>query len=131
MQVDLTQQYLNANDTPALTGDTQEPITLKFMLIQALLSEVGPDGRPIPPDEKVKRYSLFRDIKKSTGTIELPAEDIAILKNAAKTFNVLVMGQTHEMLERGAPKPMPFHVRQPENIIPERAPFNPDSYKDA
>jgi hypothetical protein len=110
MLIDLTQTYVNADDSPAITADTKRPVTLKFMLIQAVLSGVGPDGRPVPPDEKIKRYSLFRDLKKAEYTIELPAEDIAILKNAAKIFETLVMGQTHEMLERSAVKPLAYDV---------------------
>jgi hypothetical protein len=98
MLIDLTQVYVNSDDTPALTGDTRQPITLRFMLVQALLAE-SPN---VSTEEKIKRYSLFRDIKKAGDTIELPVEDIAVLKRAATIFSTLVMGQTHEMLERAA-----------------------------
>jgi hypothetical protein len=103
MLIDLTQAYVNADDSLAITVDTKEPVTLRFMLIQALLSDTGPDGRPVPGDEKIKRFSLYRDLKKAGNTLELPAEDVALLKNASKIFATLVVGQTHEMLERRAP----------------------------
>jgi hypothetical protein len=106
MLIDLMQTYVNADDSSAVTADTKQPVTLKFMLIQAVLSDVGPDGRAVQSDEKIKRYSLYRDLKKAGATLELPAEDIAILKNAAKIFPTLVMGQTHEMLERQVLTPL-------------------------
>jgi hypothetical protein len=102
MLLDLAQTYVNADDSPAIAADTKLPVTLKFMLIQALLSGVGGNGQPVPPDQKLKRYSLYRDLKKASGTIELPAEDVALLKDAVKIFDTLVLGQTHEMLERSA-----------------------------
>ncbi len=109
MLIDLSQIYVNADDSPAVTADTKQPVTLKFMLVQVLLSGVGADGQPLRTEEKIKRYSLYRDIKKASDTVELPAEDVALLKQAANAFDTLVMGQTHEMLERGAMQPIPFH----------------------
>jgi hypothetical protein len=111
MLIDLTQTFVNADDSPAVIAGTQTPVTLKFMLIQAILAEASPDGRPVPPDEKIKRYSVYRDLKKAGATIELPAEDVALLKDAAKIFPTLTLGQTHEMLERTAVKPIPFKER--------------------
>lgn len=108
MLIDLTQVYLNADDSPAVTADTRVPVTLKFMLIQALLAGVGPEGQPLQSDDKIKRYSLYRDLKKADGVIELPAEDVALLKHAVKVFDTLVLGQTHEMLERTTPQMIPF-----------------------
>ena len=115
MLIDLSQTYVNADDSPALTADTKQPVTLKFMLIQALLAGVGSDGRAVPPDEKIKRYSLYRDLKRAGASIELPAEDVALLKNAVKIFETLVLGQTHEMLERTAAKPVPFDAGHDQN----------------
>ena len=110
MLIDLSQTYLNADDSPAITADTKVPVTLKFMLIQALLSNTGPDGATLKAEDKLKRYSLYRDLKKAGDSVELPAEDVVFLKEAAKSFiDTLVLGQTHEMLERGAMQPIPFH----------------------
>ncbi len=121
MLIDLSQTYVNADDSPAVTADTKEPVTLKFMLIQALLSDVGFEGSPLRADDKIKRYSLYRDLKKAGANIELPAEDVALLKHVAKSFGTLVLGQTHEMLERGAvrDKTIPY-IEVPEII--ERLP---------
>jgi hypothetical protein len=113
MLIDLTQTYLNADDSPAIAADTKAPVTLKFMLIQALLSGIGSNGQPVPPDEKIKRYSIYRDLKKAGATIEMPAEDVALMKDAVKVFDTLVLGQTHEMLERTAAKPIPYYPDEP------------------
>jgi len=98
MLIDLDQTYVNADDSPAVTADTRQPVTLKFMLIQALLG--GNDGTP---EDKLRRYSLYRTLKKAGSTVELPVEDIAFLKKAATAFDTLVLGQTHDMLERALP----------------------------
>lgn len=95
-KIDITQQYHNADDTPAVDAATGAPITLKDILTQVCLNE------KCPPDEKVKRYSLFRDLKKSqVGYVQWNAEEVALLKSAIKdTHGVLVVGQTREMLEQ-------------------------------
>ncbi len=88
MKVDISQCFENADGTSA-------GVSLKDILIGSLL-----DGRS-PDDEKVRRYSLYRDIKKSrVGFIQINAEDVAFLKKAVlSTQSVLVVGQSHEMLE--------------------------------
>lgn len=95
MKIDLTQQYLNANDTPAVNAETKEPITLKEILLQVCLNEGA------KPDEKVKRWSLYRTIKAAkTPFVLLDVEDVALLKKAVtETHSTLVVGQTHEFLE--------------------------------
>ena len=100
MIIDLTQTFTNADDSPALDAETKKPIDLKHILIQACLTEASANGQPLPNEEKVKRYDLYRTIKKAEGTVKLTAEDIALLKKAAGVFPILVMGQIHEMLEK-------------------------------
>jgi hypothetical protein len=102
MIIDLTQTFVNADDSPAIDAETKAPISLKSILIQACLTEAGQNGQPIANDEKVKRYDLYRTIKKADGTVKLTAEDVALLKRAAGVFPILVMGQIHEMLEKEA-----------------------------
>jgi len=112
-KIDLSQQYTNADDSPAIDATTKEPMTLKKMLINALLTDTGSDGRPLPEADKIKRYSLYRDVKKAQGVIALPAEDVALLKKAAAIFPVLTMGQTHDMLE----KPYAEPAQRPQPMI--------------
>jgi hypothetical protein len=95
MKIDLSCEFENADGTPAIATDTKKALTLKDILIGSLL-----DGRA-PDDEKVKRYSLYRDVKKSkVGFIDVNVEDVAFLKKIVlSTQSTLVVGQAHEMLE--------------------------------
>jgi hypothetical protein len=92
MKISLSQTFLNSDDTPAIDGQTKEPITLKQILVSSLLA-----GQ----EDKIKRYNLFRDIKKSkVGFVVLNVEDVAFLKKAVLECQpTLVAGQAHEMLE--------------------------------
>lgn len=94
MKISLTQAFLNADDSPAIDGETSKPITLKHILVSSLLA-----GQ----DEKIKRFNLFRDIKKSkVDFVTLNVEDVAFLKKVVLECQpTLVAGQAHEMLEVG------------------------------
>lgn len=92
-KVNLLQQYANADDTPAVNADDKTPVYLKQMLIQACLSESQDNSK------KVKKYSLYRDLKTAKKEISLTSEDVVILKEAIMPWPTLVVGQTHEMLE--------------------------------
>ncbi len=96
MKIDLSQTFENGDGTPAIDAETQKPITLKAILLQILLND------QCPPDQKAKRFSLFRDVSKSTvGYVNWTAEDVALVKAAVlQSHGVLVVGQVHEMLER-------------------------------
>lgn len=102
--IDLTQVYSNADDSPAIDMDTKKPVTLKQMLINALLAD-GDSGST--EGDKMKRYSLYRDVKKAKDSLTLSIEDVAVLKKAANIFPVLTMGQTHDMLENPYTPPSP------------------------
>ena len=88
MKIDLTSEFENADGSA--TG-----LFLKDILIGSLLDARAPD------DEKIKRYSLYRDVKKSkVGFIDINVEDVAFLKKTVlSTQSTLVVGQAHEMLE--------------------------------
>lgn len=104
MKIDLTQQYENADGTKA-TAQTasegyKEPLTLKHILIQVLLSDADENRQPVPSGEKIKRYDLYRSINKSkVGFVLLSAEDVSFLKKAALVLPTLTAGQTQTMLE--------------------------------
>jgi hypothetical protein len=117
MKVDLTQRYENADGTPAVLstgsvpGPLDAPLTLKYMLIQALLSDVDENRQPVPSSEKIKRYDLYRSINKSqVGFVLLKAEDIAFLKKVALVLPTLTAGQTQTMLETPFVEPQPAVV---------------------
>lgn len=134
MKIDITQQYTNGDDTPALDFETKKPITLKTILLQVCLHE------GTKPEDKVKRWNIYRSLKKSTvDFVTLEAEEVALLKKAVtETHSVLVVGQTHEMLEKPyeapnpeAPAKGPQHYDEGNPRPKARAPKrDPDDYKD-
>lgn len=108
MKIDLTQSYENADGTPATykapgysaSQTIDLPLTLKYMLVQALLSDVDENRQPVPSGEKIKRYDLYRSINKSkVGYVVLTAEETAFLKKVALVLPTLTAGQTQTMLE--------------------------------
>lgn len=103
MKLDIEQEFTNADDSPAIDVKTGKPITLKSILINSLLSEVTMGGQSLQltPEDKIKRYSLFRDLKKTeVGFVTWNAEDIALAKKAiASAYTTLVVGQAYDMIE--------------------------------
>lgn len=104
MRIDLTQRFFNADDTTAIDAKTQEPLTLKNFLIQAALAEITGERNhmgpvPVPGEEKGKRYAIYIELKKAGDFVDLPVEDITLLKKASQIFPTLLMGQVHAMLE--------------------------------
>jgi hypothetical protein len=119
MKVSLDQVYIQGDDKPAIDAVTKEPVTLKTILLQVCLHE------STKPEEKVKRWNIYRSLKKTKEPfILLEAEEVALLKKAVtETHNVLVVGQTCEMLEK------PWEP--PVKVVPEKPAEGPKHYEDA
>lgn len=101
MKIDITQVFKNADDSPAFDAKTREPIILKTVLTNALLQDAGPQTSQ---EEKMRRYGLFQDLKKTTvGFVQWDVEDVAFVKKAVSaSYPTLVVGQAFAMLEAGA-----------------------------
>jgi hypothetical protein len=95
MKIDLSREFIGIDGKPIIALDTEKPLTLKHVLIQACLAANTPE------QEKIHRYSIYRTIQKAgDGIVHLKAEDIVILKKAVlQVCQVLICGQAHEMLE--------------------------------
>jgi hypothetical protein len=118
-RIDLTQRFVNADDTIAKDKDNQ-PITLKQLLIQSCLNEItgfGPNGQPIPVpgDEKGRRYELYGRLKRAGKFIELDAEDTTFLKRISQCHPTLACGQICDMLEMKKPP-----KAEPEGDAPDK-----------
>lgn len=111
MRIDLSQEFENADGSAAIGADGTM-LVLKDILIGSLLDVRAPD------DEKLKRYSLYRDVSKSrAGRISVNVEDVAFLKKIVlATQPTLVVGQAHEMLERQYVEP-PVPYRSEEDVF--------------
>jgi hypothetical protein len=89
--LNLAFQFSNADGTPA-------DLTLKQALISALL-ETPAAEHPLAPEEKLRRYGVFKTIQSAGDTVELHAEDVALLKKVTGAlYTPLVLGQCHELL---------------------------------
>lgn len=76
-----------------------EDMTLKEVCLAALQANFD-DEKQLSATEKVARYSLATDIFKAKESIELVAEEIALLKKLiGKGFTMLIVGQSYELLD--------------------------------
>jgi hypothetical protein len=101
MKIDISQEFENADGSPAIDAKTNKPIALKSVLINALLQDGGPSTSQ---EEKMRRYALFMDLKKTeVGFVTWNSEDAAFAKKAvASAYPTLVVGQAFAMIEASA-----------------------------
>ena len=101
---DLSKTFENADGTPAVAADTKQALDLRWALTQICLHEVSGNGEPVRAQAKVRRYDLYRRIKKAgCAAVELSPEDVTFMREAALVFPTLLAGQTREMLEEPIP----------------------------
>lgn len=98
MKINFATPLLDLYDTP-LKLDEKTQLTLGTAACEALLSTYqGEDS--LSGNEKADRWALAISIKRSTGPIELTAENITKLKELiGKRFPAMVVGQAFEILE--------------------------------
>lgn len=110
MKIDFNYRFkkLDGEPLPEKTGD-KDPFTLRTACVNILLgSEVDSTGRPVEVkgEEKVRRYQLAKTIYESTGLVDLPVEDIGLLKKLiGKIYGPITVGQAWEILDPHAPPP--------------------------
>jgi hypothetical protein len=98
MKYDLTHTLVDSDGNPAL--ENESPVTVKTAFVRALLADVSPTGAPLSPDDKLKRYQLFKKIGGSReDTVDLTVEEAAMLKTAAGVFPALVYGQLADFID--------------------------------
>jgi hypothetical protein len=101
MKLPLNQPLLNADDTeatePTSSGGIQT-VTLRAALIRAVLSEHDGDMQPVKGEDKIRRYNLFKVLKKATDDTNFDPEDIVVMRKAAMIFAPLSAGQVRDLL---------------------------------
>jgi len=97
MLYDLTTQLSDSDGTPAVEGE--KPVTVQLVTVRALLADVSPSGGQVSPDEKLKRYQLFKKLSKG-GALELTAEEALLAGNACGIFPPLVYGQIKDFYDQ-------------------------------
>ena len=76
-----------------------KPATLGFVCLDALMRSYN-DEPNLTGVEKVRRYDLALRIKRGGGQLDLPAEEITLLKLLiGKAYAPLIVGQAWAMLE--------------------------------
>ena len=103
MKYDLT-AHIKAQDGKDMVDDMaadKGPVTVKTVFVRSLFSEYSADSRPVPPEEKLKRYRLWQKIDKSGDEIELTLEEAQTLKTCAAAYGTFLYGQLNELLNGG------------------------------
>lgn len=99
MKIDFRAKLKNLSGETLKEQDKEEPILLKDACANALLGMFD-DERHIEGKEKLRRYRLANKIWGAKEPIELPAEDIALIKSlVAKAYGSLISGQAWELLD--------------------------------
>jgi hypothetical protein len=84
----------------AMNGKGEEPLTLRSVLINALLHPSNEDEKT-KGETKLARWELAKSLYASPGPVAIANSDISMLKSLVnKVFTSLVVGQVYEMLDR-------------------------------
>lgn len=97
MKLPLDQVLLNTDDTPA-KDETGKEVTLRAALIRAVLAEMDGDMQPVKGEAKLRRYDLYRSVKKATGDTDFSPEDVVELRKAVLIYPPLTCGQIRDLL---------------------------------
>ena len=117
MQILLGQVLLDADDNPMeFTKETYlqteqgtlvkrektgQQFTLRDAAKNALLTAFD-DEKNMSPEEKDKRWDLFKKVKNCIDPVELTVEEVSTLKKLiGKNPSLLISGQGRELLEKG------------------------------
>ena len=98
MKTNLNQEILDAEGKSIVSGPRPQ-LFLRDVCINAVLTPVQTDK----PEDKWKKYEIFKKLQSKSNEIDLPIEDIALIKRCVGLINPpLIMGQAFEMLEGAA-----------------------------
>ena len=99
MQIDFKRDLSDFSGNTLKEKDT--PINLAVVAVNALMG-VYPDEQNLEGTEKVRRYLLAQRIHGADGSLDIPVEDVALIKKlVGKGFPTLIAGQAIPMLEGG------------------------------
>lgn len=100
MKYDITKPMLDAKG--AQFKDT-EPLTMKVAIERVLLSDqAGGPGQTVQPDDKNRRFKLWRKVVGCEGELDVTVEEVNTIKGAAHILSTIFYGQLMEFLDGGA-----------------------------
>jgi hypothetical protein len=109
MKIDVTQQLLELDGTPMVTGkqicrtcgqgvSDKEPLTVRWAATKALTATFR-DEPSLPGDEKVARFHLALKVTRED-QLDLKAEDVVLIKQlVGKMYGPVVVGQVWSILD--------------------------------
>ena len=98
MQVNMNKVLVDMLDRE-IKGEEGVPITLRLVSMNALCLAFE-DERNLGGEEKLKRWELALRIKNSSESVQVTAEELALIKKVvAKAYAPLVSGQAWKLLE--------------------------------
>lgn len=100
MKINFTKQLKNLDGKPAIEIDEegkQIKVTLADVCSSALLQ--GGEQEKMSWEEKLQRYELASKIRQAKGAIDVPAEDVTIIKKSLAVMPILYCGQAVKMIE--------------------------------
>lgn len=101
MKINFTKQLkdLSGNSIyePGVKEGEQHAVTLAFVCSAALMQ--GGDQQKMGWEEKLKRYELALKIRNAKGAIDIPVEDVTMIKKSLSVMPVLYCGQSIKMIE--------------------------------
>ncbi len=101
MKVDFNQKILNLEGKP-MRNKMNKEITLEYICAQVLCMFAEKD---VTGQERFKRFILAEKIIKHDGDLDLPVEDVALLKELiGKTYIPLIVGRAFRILEENNEK---------------------------
>ena len=104
MRVDFTQVLVDLDgqdiEVDAAEG-AKEKLTLERVAVSALLQGNGREQQT--GEDKYKRFKLMKQIHGATEPVEMPTEDVSLVKKAIgeSGYTALVTGQSWDMIEHG------------------------------
>ena len=97
MKIDFSQELLNLKGEPLLDQDTNKPVTLSIVCVEALLAV--DKTAVVEGVEKLSRYNLALAIHKGDKD-SLTAEEVVLLKElVGKYYSTIIVGQVYTMLD--------------------------------
>lgn len=97
MKLPLDQILVNADDTPAKDEKGNE-VTLRAAIIRAALSEFDGEMNAVKGAAKLRRYDLYRAVKKASADTEFTPEDVVDLRSYVMIYPPLTCGQIRDLL---------------------------------
>jgi len=100
MKVNFTKQLKDLSGNPIVEQyeeGKKNNVTLAFVCSAALLQ--GGEQEKMSWEEKLQRYELASKIRQAKGAIDVPAEDVTIIKKSLAVMPILYCGQAVKMIE--------------------------------